>query len=66
VPQSKVEKTFKLKEHLQMLYLPPSKGTSGARTRVLSDSRPVFLPLDQAFEVNLIMFRIIDYSLLNI
>nr|ABD32986.1 hypothetical protein MtrDRAFT_AC149601g8v2 [Medicago truncatula] len=52
VPQSKAGKTFGLKEHLQRyLHLPPSKGTSEARTRVLSDSRPVILPLDQAFGV---------------
>jgi len=53
VPQSNARKTFGLKEHLQMyLHLPPSKGTSGARIRDLSDSRPVFLPLDQAFRVS--------------
>ncbi|KEH35046.1 hypothetical protein MTR_3g078140 [Medicago truncatula] len=53
VLQSKAGKTFGLKEHLQRyLHLPPCKGISGARTRVLSDSRPVFLPLDQAFEVH--------------
>jgi len=47
VPQFKVGETFKLKEHLQRyLHLPPSKGTSGARTPYHSNSRPVFLPLD--------------------
>jgi len=52
MPQSKAGKTFGLKKHLQKyLHLPPSKGTSGAQTQVLSDSRPVILPLDQAFEV---------------
>nr|ABN08769.1 hypothetical protein MtrDRAFT_AC160012g27v2 [Medicago truncatula] len=52
VPQSKAGKTFGLKEHLQRyLHLPPSKGTNGARTRVLSDSKPVILSLDQAFGV---------------
>jgi hypothetical protein len=52
VPQSKIGKTFGLKEHLQRyLHLPPSKGTSRARTRDLSDSRPVFFPLDQTFGV---------------
>ncbi|AES62516.1 hypothetical protein MTR_1g100940 [Medicago truncatula] len=52
VPQSKAGKTFGLKEHLQRyLHLPPSKSTSGAGTQVLSDSRPVVLPLDQAFGV---------------
>jgi len=49
VPQSK---TSRLKEHLQKyLHLPSSKHTSGAQTRDLSNSRPVFLPLDQTFEV---------------
>ena len=49
---SKVGKTFGLKEHLQMyLHLSTSKGTSGARIWVLSNSKPVILPLDQAFGV---------------
>jgi len=33
------------------LHLPPFKGTNEAQTRVLSDSRPVFLPIDQVFGV---------------
>jgi len=57
MPQSKAGKTFRLKEHLQRyLHLPPSKCTGGAQIRDLSDSRPVFLPLDQAFEVNILLF----------
>jgi len=48
--------TFRLKEHLQWyLHLPLFKGTSGARTQVLSDSRLVSLPLDQAFGVYLLI-----------
>jgi hypothetical protein len=48
VPQFKVGKTFALKKHLQRyLHLPSSKDTNEARTRDISDSRPVFLPLNQ-------------------
>ncbi|AES74633.1 hypothetical protein MTR_6g009280 [Medicago truncatula] len=65
---SKAGKTFELKEHLQRyLHLPPSKSTSGARIQVLSDSRPVILPLDQAFRVISFSFKVYNgFLCLNI
>jgi hypothetical protein len=52
VSQFKARKILGLKEHLQKkLHLPPSKSTSGTRTQDLSDSRSVFLPLNQVFGI---------------
>jgi len=51
---NKIGKTFRLKELLQKyLYLSSSKGINGAQIRGISNLRPVFLWLDQAFEVQL-------------